>query len=395
MQLYRYQAAKADGAIVRGLLEAPSSGEASGALLDRGLHPLQVIHADPAEGRRRAAGRRELAIVFRSIAALVSAGVPVERAVAASEAVARGALRDVLTESRDQLRAGRSLAQALEGARGVVPPIITGMIRAGERGGRLGAALEQVATQLEHEADLMARVQQALAYPVLLTVAGAASVLMIGTLVVPKFAAVLADLGEELPASTRMLLAGSSFLTSHGLLLCALTVATAWALGSWIQKPEGGLRWDRLLLSTPVVGTVRHTLATARVSRALSGMLHSAMPILPALDAARDAAADRAVAERIGRVRERVAEGQALAPALKRERALSDSALQLFAVGESSGQLATMSARAGDLAAQEAERGLHTLVGLLEPALVVLFGGIVAFVAAALLQAVYSIRPGG
>jgi len=269
------------------------------------------------------------------------------------------------------------------------------MLRAGERGGRLGPALEQVATHLEQEADLIARVQQALAYPALLIVAGTASVLMIGTLVVPKFATVLADLGEELPASTRMLLAGSSFLSGHGLLMAALTAAVAWWLASWIKKPEGGLRWDRLLLATPVVGAVRHTLATARVSRALSGMLHSAMPILPALDAARDAAGDRAVAERIGRVRERVAEGQALTPALERERALSASALQLFAVGESSGQLATMSGKAGDLAAQEAERGLHTLVGLLEPALVVLFGGLVAFVAAALLQAVYSIRPSG
>ncbi len=395
MQLYRYQAARADGAIVRGLLEAPSSGEASGALLERGLHPLQLTLTDAAEGRRSAAGRRELAIVFRSIAALVSAGVPVERAVAASEAVARGALREVLAECRGQLRAGRSVAQALEGARGVVPALVTGMLRAGERGGQLGRALEQVATHLEQEADLRARVQQALAYPLLLLVAGTASVLMIGTLVVPKFASVLADIGEELPASTRMLLASSSFISSHGLLLAAFAAAAAWALGSWIRKPEGGLSWDRLLLSTPVVGTVRHTLATARVSRALSGMLHSAMPMLPALDAARDAAGDRAVAERLGRARERVAEGQALTSALERERALSGSALQLFAVGESSGQLATMSGRAGDLAAQEAERGLHTLVGLLEPALVVLFGGLVAFVAAALLQAVYSIRPGG
>jgi len=124
-------------------------------------------------------------------------------------------------------------------------------------------------------------------------------------------------------------------------------------------------------------------------------MLQAGMPLLQAMDAARDAAGDRAVADRLGRARTRVAEGQALAPALEREEALSPGALQLVAVGEASGQLAAMTTRAGDLAAQEAERGLRTLVGLLEPGLVVFFGGLVAFVAAALLQAVYSIRPGG
>jgi type II secretory pathway component PulF len=124
-------------------------------------------------------------------------------------------------------------------------------------------------------------------------------------------------------------------------------------------------------------------------------MLHAGMPLLSALEAARHAAGDRAVAERLSQVGKRVAEGQPLAVALEREAALSASSQQLVGVGEASGQLATMTSRAGDLAALEAERGLQTLVTLIEPGLVVFFGGLVAFVAAALLQAVYSIRPGG
>jgi type II secretory pathway component PulF len=124
-------------------------------------------------------------------------------------------------------------------------------------------------------------------------------------------------------------------------------------------------------------------------------MLRAGMPLLPALDAAREAAGDAALAARTGRARERVAGGEPLARALERERVLTPMALQLVAVGESSGRQADMCTRAGDLAAGEAERALRTVVTLLEPALVVFFGGVVAFVAAALLQAVYSIRPGG
>ena len=393
-QLYRYQAARSDGAIVRGLLEASSGGEATASLVERGLHPLHVDVAEPDGERRSAASRGELAIVFRSIAALAEAGVPLERAIAASEAVTRGALRECLFEARASLRAGRSFAQALEEARGVVPPLVIGMLRAGERGSQLGRALNQVAHHLDQEAELVGRVRQALAYPLLLLVAGGASILLIGTVVVPKFAALLEDLGQQLPASTRLLLVGSSFLKGHAVLLLLGLVAIGSLVVNWTRRPAGRLWWDQMLLGIPMVGPVRLALATARVSRALSGMLHAGMPLLPTLDAARDAAGDRAVAERLKRVRERVAEGQALAPALEREGALSASAIQLMAVGEGSGQMAAMAARAGDLSAAEAERGLRTLVALLEPSLVVLFGGLVAFVAAALLQAVYSIRPG-
>jgi type II secretory pathway component PulF len=117
------------------------------------------------------------------------------------------------------------------------------------------------------------------------------------------------------------------------------------------------------------------------------------MPLLAALDAAGEAAGDLAVVDRLERARERVSQGAPLSVSLEREAALTPSALQLVQVGESSGRLADMARRAGDLAAQEAERGLKTLVTLVEPALIVAFGGLVAFVAAALLQAVYSIRP--
>ena len=122
-------------------------------------------------------------------------------------------------------------------------------------------------------------------------------------------------------------------------------------------------------------------------------MLGSGMPLLVALNAAGQAAGDSAVQGRLKAVQERVAAGEPLAPSLMREAALTPSALQLIAVGEGSGQLGLMASKAGDLAAQEADRGLRALVTMLEPAMVIGFGGLVAFVAAALLQAVYGLRP--
>lgn len=392
MSAYSYRAARQDGAIVTGAIEADGLSQAATTLASRGLFAIAVSPA--VEDRRPSASRRDLAIVFRGIAALVSSGVTLERALAATEPLASRGLRETLAATRLRLREGASFATALAVGRGVVPNLVIGMVRAGERGSQLGSALEQVATHLEQEAELVARVQQALTYPMLLAGAGLASVLVITTVVVPRFAAILGDLGQQLPAATRVLLGASQLLSRFWIPLLLVSVAVTWAGVDWVRRPSGRKRLDETLLRLPLIGKVRHALATARVMRALGGMLRSGMPLLPALDAAREAAGDLAIAERLTRSRERVVQGAALAAALEREAALSASALQLVVVGESSGRVAEMALSAGSLAAQEAERGLRTLVTALEPALIVAFGGLVAFTAAALLQAVYSLRPG-
>ncbi len=395
MTPFRYRAARADGGIVEGLVDASSATQASAVVTDRGLFPLAVSPAEAAEGAHRPASRRDLAIVFQSIAALVSAGVPLERAVASSEALARGALRDTLAAARTRLHEGEGLAQALGAVRGIVPVIVLGMLRAGERGSQLPLALGQVATHLEQEAELVARVRQALAYPLLLAVVGVASVLVIGAVIVPRFAELLGDLGQDLPAATRLLLVGSSLLSHYWFLLIPALAAGVALTVELVRRPASRRRIEEALLATPLLGPVRLALATSRIGRALGGMLASGMPLLSALDAAREAGGDLAVAARLERARERVTQGAPLSASLELEGALAPGALQLMQVGESSGRLADMARRAGDLAAQEAERGLKALVTFVEPALIVAFGGLVAFVAAALLQAVYSIRTGG
>jgi type II secretory pathway component PulF len=392
---YRYRAARADGRIVSGLVDAPSATQATALLAARGLHPVALDVAPLRATDQRPASRRQLAILFRSLAGLTAAGLPIDRALAASQPLARGGLGEATAEARRRLSEGASLADAYAATQGLVPPVVTGMLRAGERGGQLAVTLEQVARHLEAEAELLGRVRQALAYPTLVAVAGTISTLVIGTVVVPRFAELLGDLGQDLPPAARLLLGISSLLVHHGITLLVAVLASVWLVVAWRRSPVGRLAGDRLWLALPVVGPLRHALATARLTRALGGMLASGMPLLSALDAAREAAGDAAVSERVAQARELVAEGKPLTRALESAAAFTPSALQLIAVGEGSGELATMTARAGDLAAQEAEQGLRTLTGLLEPALILLFGGLVALVAAALLQAVYSIRPGG
>jgi type II secretory pathway component PulF len=148
-------------------------------------------------------------------------------------------------------------------------------------------------------------------------------------------------------------------------------------------------------LRLPLVGPVRHASATSRAARTLGALLATGAPALAALDAAREAAGDQAIAARLGTARDRVAEGSGMASALGATAALTAPALQLAAIGEGSGRLAELLLRAADLEARDTERRIKALVAFAEPALILAFAALVAFVAAALLQAVYSLRPGG
>jgi general secretion pathway protein F len=396
MSAYRYEATRPDGATVCGVLEAGSGPEAAALLSSRGLYPLTVAPGTGTESWWRRARRpsvRAVANVFQGLAALVEAGVPLDQAIHAAERGAQGTLAQTLQRVGTRVREGQSLGSALASEPGAFSGVTIGLVRAGERGVGLAAALAQTAAQLERESEGQARVRAALAYPLLLAVVGSLTVAVIVLFVVPRFAALLGDLGQTLPPATRILLAGSDILRRFGIGLAIGTIIGAVAAQRFIGHHR--VAWHAWLLTVPVAGSIRHALATARVARTLGALLGTGTPALVALAIARDAAGDAAVAARLGAARDRVAEGAGLTAALEGTAALAPGALQLARIGEGSGRLPYLLLRAADLEERDAERRLRMLVGLLEPALIIAFAGLVAFVAAALLQAVYAVRPEG
>ncbi|HEX7123410.1 MAG TPA: type II secretion system F family protein [Gemmatimonadaceae bacterium] len=392
MTSYRYRAARPDGRIVSGSVKAESAGSAAAMLLARGLAPVEGLRESMGM-RVRPAGRRQLAVVFRSLASLVNAGLPIERAFVASVPLARGRLQQLLVDVHSSIHEGSSVAAALNAGRGLVPGVIVGMIGAGERAGQMGTALDHAASHLEQEAELLGRLRQSLAYPAMLAVTGTISVLVIGTVVVPRFAVLLADLGQSLPLSTRVLLAGSEMLTRFGFAFALVAAAIAAVVFRALQVPTLRTRVNEAMLGIPIIGAVRHSLASGRFCRAFASSLRSGMPTLPALGAGMESAGDVAIAARLGRARERVSRGQRVADSLSSEQAVVPVCVQLLSVGETGGRLAELAERAADVAAGEGERALRTMVAVIEPLFIVVFGGIVIFVAMALLQAVYGLRP--
>jgi type II secretory pathway component PulF len=389
---YAYRAARGDGHFIDGVVEAESLTGATVALRARGLTALS-LEPTTSPRTRRAAPRQALALAFRSLATLLQAGVPLDRAVLATLPVTEGMLRRSLEAARDGLGRGETLAQSLAHVPGVVPTATLAMLTAGERAGRLDDALEQVAQQLEFEAELRGATRQAMAYPLMLALVGMASLTIIVAVVLPRFAVLLADLGQELPPSTRALLGLSTLLQRVGVPVFALAALFGIVGYRHTRGGAGRLRWHAVLLAMPLVGPLRRSLASARTLQALASALGAGMPVVPALAVARDACNDAALGLRVSRARERVLSGSTLTDAFRTEGGLESLGLQLIAVGEASGQLGAMAGRGGLLVRRAAERQLRSAIGLLEPAMILLFGGLIAFVAAALLQAVYSLRP--
>lgn len=394
MTAWRYRAAALDGRLETGVLEAANVAAASAVLVARGLCPVSLTAGTSAPHGVRHAPLRDLATLFRTLATLLEAGLPLERALVAAREMVSDRLRSLLERGVGLLGEGAPLALALADNSRTVPPALLTLLAAGERAGRLTEALSQLAEALEHEVELRARLMQALAYPAVLAATGTASLGVISGIVVPRFATMLQDTGQALPPLTAALVNASAWVARWWPVLPLVSAAAAWLVASWIKSPDGRRTLHRVLLDAPGIGVVRCEIAASRALRALHAALSAGMSLVPALALARDASADQAVRERLERAADRVLEGGALARSMTAERALPSIAIQLIALGESSGQLGVMAGRAASLLQQSAERRMETVVRLVEPGLILFFGGLVGLVAAALLQAVYSLRPG-
>jgi type II secretory pathway component PulF len=389
---YSYRAARGDGTVELGTVDAASRDAASGVLASRGLWVLDVRPAAPTLTRQRLSSA-ELALGLRLLGSLLDAGLPVARALAAFADVAPDGWRPALGGLTAAVREGQSLGAALAASPIDIPPVVIGMVQAGEAGSGLSAAVIRAADLMESAAATRAAVRNALVYPLILTIAGSASLALLVGVVLPRFAKVLADLGAPLPATTGAVLDLAAVARAG-----AIPAAIALALGlgawrAWVGTSHGRAKWDAWLLTFPLVGTIRRASGAARVASAVASLLDSGVPIAPALLAGARASGDAALEARLMEARASVIAGTPLSHALTASEATTTTVVRLVRAGEESGRLAEMLSRAAVLEAERARRLVTGAVRLLEPALILMFGGIVAFVAAALLQAVYSVRP--
>jgi general secretion pathway protein F len=391
---FAWRAIAQDGSIATGVLSAASLSDARSVLLSRNLLPMVVTAKRAATARRTAISSADTALIARLLAELLDSGLPLARALSMLGDLAPESWRPHLPGICDHVRSGASLSDALASTGGAVRAEMIGLVRAGELGTGLAASLRSVADVFDASAAARSALISALTYPAFLLVACTGSLLLLIGAVLPRFAAMLSDLNQALPPSTAMLMNGAAVVRVAAPQALIILVPVALALATWARSANGRAKVHAFMLDVPVLGDLRLAWASATACGTASALLAAGIPVPAALAQASETCNDAAVAARLSTARREILTGRRMSEALTAARALTATCTRMIRAGEESGMLATMMDRAARLERARVTRTTQRVLKLLEPALVLGFGALVAFVAASLLQAVYAVRPG-
>ena len=354
--------------------------------------------------RPRRISTQELCLVTRQLATLVRAGMPLVTALAAASDCLHFSLSTQITQGRDSqlstilsqvcedVRSGHSFSEALARHPQVFSDLYVNMVAAGEAAGTLDRTLQQLARVLEKRIHTTQKVKAALAYPVMMMAVALGVVLFLISYVVPSLTKVFAELNQTLPTITLALMAVSSFMETHLLTLIIILTALGAGLVLAYRSPQGKLIWDRILLKTPVLGDLLLRVTIGRWARTLGTLLASGVPILTALEITKGVISNSLIRQGWSQVQDAVKHGENMADAIARARVFPPIVTHIVATGEASATLETALVDLADLCDDQVDTMTKTLTSLLEPAILLIMGVVVGFIALAILLPIFEIN---
>lgn len=331
----------------------------------------------------------------RQLAAFVRTGIPLSEAIRiVGEGVRHKRLKSVVVEIEEDLQAGHPFSEAVARHGNVFPPYYVSILRSAELTGQLDTVLDQLSAYIERDLDARSKVKSALTYPAVIMAMAVVTVLVMVLFVLPRFVTFFEELEADLPLPTRMLLGFSNFIGSWwwaiGLALVAI-VATNIAAG----RTDGGrhLR-SRVLLKLPLIGDIIAYATVERFCRVVSAMMKAGVPLPQAMAAAIESS-NNAVFERgLAQARDAMIQGDGIAAPIAATGIFPTAMVQMFRVGEETGTLDQQAEGASDFFSRELDYKLKKLTTIFEPAAILAMGGIVGFVAVALVSAMYGVFQG-
>jgi general secretion pathway protein F len=394
MPAFDYTALDQAGRTRKGSLEGDTARQIRQQLRDRGLIPISLEPAATRQRRRR--GRlsaAELALLTRQLATLLRAGLAVEESLqAVSRQSERHKTQSLLLAVRARVLEGHSLADSLAEFPGAFPDLYRATVSAGEQSGHLDLVLERLADYTEARQYLRQKTLMALFYPLLLSAVAVLVVLGLLTYVVPQVVQVFANMQQQLPWLTRALIAISDFLRAWGGWLLAGLLVLGLGLRGWLKKPGPRYAFHRLRLRLPLVARLERGVNVARFTRTLSILNASGVPLLEALRITAQVLPNLPMRAAVVAAAERVREGSSLHGALEQSGLFPPMALYLIASGEASGKLEAMLERAAINQERELETLTGIILGLFEPLLILLMGGLVLIIVLAVLMPVFELN---
>ena len=367
----------------------------------QGVFPTDVVEQNAKAGGVRGKGiniqidfskyfqrvsAQDLSSLTSQLSTLVGAGIPMVEALSAMiDQVENPKLRVVLAEVRDKVNEGSTLAQAMRDHKNIFSDLYVNMVRAGETSGALDVVLLRLAEYTESQVKLQGKLISAMIYPVLMTLVGLGIVLGLFVFVIPKIRRVFDTFGESLPFITRALLGVSDVVVGYWWAFFLLAAAAAFFFRKWVTTPEGRFKFDGYMLQVPIFGRLNRLVAVSRCCRTMSTLLNSGVPILSAMGIVATVVNNKVIEKAVVEASKNVTEGESLAGPLKASGQFPPIVTHMIAIGERTGELESMLGKVADAYDSEVDNMVGALTSLLEPVLILAMGGIVAFVAIAIM----------
>ena len=373
------------GDIIEGIYVADNEARLRRDFEEKGLYVLAIQRAG-AFGlgslglpRRRRVATREFLVFNQELATLLKAGMPLVQSLEIlRRRVANPVFKSVLDDVHERVRSGNSLSEAFESHGSMFPGVYTASLLAGEKSGSLEQVIRRYVAYVKVVSGVKRKTISALVYPVILLFLSMVVVSIIVLRVVPEFGAFYDQFGAELPLSTRIIVAVSNFAGSYFVLLI-LTIATAaFAFWAWLRRPGSRVRFDRWILGIPSLGGIAQKFATSQAARTLATLLGGGIPLVNAIDVSARSIQNQFLARELQMAGQQVREGRALSAAMNDSGAFPDVSIKMVEVGEQTGALQEMLNSLADFYDEEIETNLGRFITVIEPALLVIMGVIIA-----------------
>ncbi|MDJ0813265.1 MAG: type II secretion system inner membrane protein GspF [Woeseiaceae bacterium] len=400
MGAFEYVALDNAGKETKGLIEGDTAKQVRQILRDRHMLPVEVTEVAQKEARRQRTfslrggmSAAELAIVTRQLASLSQSGLPLEEAllaVAQQNDVPR--TKSIMLGVRSRVMEGYTLADGLGEFPQAFPELYRATVAAGEQSGHLDVVLERLADYTEARQELRQRITNAMIYPIALVAMAVAIIGFMLATVVPRIVNVFQNSAAELPALTRWLIATSDFIRGNWIFLIIGIVAVMYGIWWILQKDGPKRRFHHVLLRLPITSRLTRGINTARFTRTFSILAGSGVPILDALKIAAEVIENLPMRDAVNEASVRVREGASISQSLAASKLFPPMMIHLIASGETGGRLEEMLTRTANYQEKEVDGLIATLLGILQPLLIVLMGGIVLTIVLAILLPIFEIN---
>jgi type IV pilus assembly protein PilC len=394
---YNYVAVTPTGERVEGRLDALSEDAAERMLWDSGYRVIRLRTAwkaprlDAVLPSIFAVKPQEIITFARQMATLIESGIAVLPALELLQRQSRQTFARVLDEMSQAIRGGASFSDALAEHPTVFPPIVNRLIVVGERTGNLELLLRQIATHIEKEQAIIKKVRGAMAYPAFVIVVAVVVVSVLVTSALPPLTNLFAEFDTELPVTTRLLMAITDFLTTYQMQLFLGIVLAVLVSALYLRTPSGHRRLDQFLLRAPALGRITVLSNASRFARTLGLLLRAGVPLSEVMDLLISTTPNSVIRDGIHSVRDDLLAGEGLSGPLGRTNLFPPLLVQMVEVGEETGTLDSNLEAMADFYESEVDGQINALTSMVQPALTLIVGGIVAFIAVSIIMPMYSI----